>query len=350
MGGLAPPTNKTMKILSIRPNEKAVATYRQTRMLSTLGAKFRKELLRKNENIQIGELAKRFKKLGDIWQIKYIEDRHTLDVLYTMRNAVGAKIVIDIDDNVWQMPLRNIAIFKKNGLGDYMSHSRRCINLIESIKAADWVTVSTEPLKNKLKTINQNIVTLPNLIDPKEWKFKRKKHDKIRIGWIYSPTHIPDIDVVKDAIKEIYKKYQDKIEIVVFGTTIDIFDEVPITKIQGVDFKDYPKMLTEAGIDISICPLEDNEFNKCKSNIKWLESTLAGACVVASKVYPYETSIKDGKTGYLAKGKSQWVKKISYLIESEEKRNEMTSNALKEVLEYDFRKDTKWKLFYEAIS
>lgn len=105
------------------------------------------------------------------------------------------------------------------------------------------------------------------------------------------------------------------------------------------------------GIDISVGPLADNDFNKCKSNIKWLESSMAGAAFIGSNVYPYEMSIKHGKTGFIAKTKNQWVKYISWLIDDDGRRNEMAKAAKEEVLKkYNLETNTDWKDFYEKIS
>lgn len=328
-----------MKILCIRPKESAVWNYRMTRPLKDV-AVFRKSLLRKNEEIQLGELAERLYKISPIWNIKYLGDPHTANVIVSMKNAVGAKLVMDIDDNIWQVPVGNIAR-NAEGWDKYVAVNTGLLS------CADYITVATEPLRLALHSINENIEVLPNIVDPKEWLFKRKKHTKIRIGWVWSPTHIPDIPVVAEALEKIYNKYKDEIEIVIFGREHNLF-KFPTTNIKGVPFNEYPRVFTEAGIDISICPLADNDFNKCKSNIKWLESTLAGACVVASKVYPYEHSIKHGKTGYLADSTNQWVKHLSYLIENKEKRQEVAHNALQTVLK-EYTSNDKWIKFYQSL-
>lgn len=332
-----------MKIVTLQHKDSAVFNYRfQRPIIDGLGGNKQKKLLKENEEIQLGELAKRWKKKADVVVIKYIDHRHTLDVLYTLRNIGGFKVVIDIDDNLWQIPIDN------PNHGTLKQFSNRAIMLIESIKAADWVTVSTENLKAILEPINSNIEVLPNYIDPSEWKFKRKKHKKVRIGWVWSPTHIPDMPEVAKALKKISQR--GDVEIVIFGTEKDIFD-FPTTNIKGVKYTEYPRVFMEEGIDISIAPLANNEFNKAKSNIKWLESTMAGAAFIGSNVYPYEFSVKDGKTGYLAKNTSQWIKKMTYLIENPEKRAEMVKNAKKEVLEkYSLSNLEKWRKFYEGIS
>jgi glycosyltransferase involved in cell wall biosynthesis len=332
-----------MKLLGIIPRRSAVTVYRVIRPLEKLGGKIRFSLLRKNERIKTKLLAERLKKQGDVWIIKYIEDLTTANLIVGMKNMVGATLVVDIDDNVWQVPQGS------SQLKNLEAHANQCIMTLELIKAADALVVSTEPLKEALKEFCPKVGVLPNLIDPKDWHFKRKKHDKVRIGWIYSHTHIPDIREVKGALNKIKEKYGDRVEIIIFGSDLRVFDIDPI-HYWGVKFKDYPKRLTELSLDISVCPLADNDFNKCKSNIKWMESTMAGAAVVASDVYPYSSSILHGYSGYIAKTEGQWVKHLSWLVESKELRERLVANARKEVLEnYDINKDTKWSEFYGSL-
>lgn len=331
---------KYTKILCLRYQDSVVYDYRFNRpLVEQMGAKIRKTLLTKNQKKTIQQLSDEYSK-NDVVVIKYIDDRYTLDILYTMRNKGTFKIVCDLDDNIWQIPVGNLA------MSTAQKHANRIMSLTESVKCADYVTVSTVPLKDALDPLNDNVVVLPNYIDPKDWTFKRKAHKKVRIGWVWSPTHIPDMFVVWDALREI--SLRDDVEIVIFGTEIDVFKDIKTTNIGGVDYKDYPKLFMEAGIDISIAPLEDNDFNKCKSNIKWLESTMAGAVFIGSDVYPYTHSIKDGKTGYIAKNTSQWKKKMTYLIENKVKRAEMVKEARKEVLE-KYTSGQCFKDFYTSI-
>lgn len=331
------------KILAIRHKKSSVNNYRLDMPLGNIGATFAKELMKKDDVLTVGELAKKLKKKGEVWVIKYIDHLKTLDVLFSCRKAEGTKIVVDLDDNIWQIPFGNVAI------GNPGDHANRIVMVTESVHMADWVTVSTKPLKDAIKKLNPKIAVLPNLINPDDWTFERKKNEKIRIGWSYSPTHIPDIPVVEDALREIYKKYKDKVEIVIFGTEFQLFD-FPTTTIKAVKYDKYPKTFTEAGIDISIGPLENNDFNKCKSNIKWLESSMAGAAFVGSNVYPYKTSIENGVTGLIAKNKKEWVSHLSSLIEDSKLRKNLAKNAKKVVLEkYNLKTNKDWENFYKCL-
>lgn len=341
------------KIIGFIPRKSAVTTYRIIRPFKKIGGKPIRcfgtglgKYLRKKENIKPEDLAKRIKKDGDIWVVKYIEDLNTANLLVWMKNKVGATLVLDIDDNIWQIPEDSIVLKDKE---DIEAHAKRGLWTIEMAKAADAITVSTEPLKNLLAKFNNKIAVLPNLIEPKDWIHKRKKHSKVKIGWIYSHTHYPDVKVIKDALNEVWKKYKDRVEIVIFGSDLQVFDFKPI-HYWGVKFADYPQKLTEISLDISICPIEKNDFNASKSNIKWLESTMSGAAVVASDVYPYSNSILHGYSGYIAKTTGQWVKHLSWLIENKELREKLVKNAREVVLkDFNINKDAKWQEFYGSL-
>lgn len=333
-----------MKILTVKHKDSAVFKYRfDTPLINGLGAKYQRSLLRKNEKILITDLADRFKKKCDVIVIKYIDNYHTLNVLYTMRDYAKFKVIVDVDDNIWGIPFGNIA------RGSERQNANRAMMLAESIKSADGVTVSTDALWKLLKPLNDNIAVLPNLIDVNDWKHKRKKHDKVRIGWVWSPTHIPDNKIAEEPLKKIKEKYGDKVDIVIFGTDVNIFDFDTIN-IPAVKYTEYPKVFTEAGIDISIGALEKNSFNDCKSNIKFLESTMAGAVFIGSEVGAYSSTIKHTKTGYIASTPNQWVKYLSWMIDNPAKRKKIHKAAKEQVLK-NFTTDHLWiyKDFYDSL-
>jgi glycosyltransferase involved in cell wall biosynthesis len=67
--------------------------------------------------------------------------------------------------------------------------------------------------------------------------------------------------------------------------------------------------------DIAIAPLKNIEFNKAKSDLKYLEYAMAGLPVVASDIEAYNKTIIHGQNGFLAKSEEEWFKYLSLLIE-----------------------------------
>ena len=336
------------KILAIYSHHNAVEEYRTFRPLSRIKHKvtFVDYVLKKRR--KVGDIAETLYKKGDIWFIKYLPDNNLPALLLSCRQILRergkkVKIVVDLDDNVFEIPFGNIAMF-------FWGNSK-IEKMASLVKYADLVKCSTEPLKDYVvKNLNDKAVVLKNCLDLDQWEDTEEENDVVKIGWVYSKTHIPDIGECKKAIQEIKKEYGDKISIELFGGDNTVFDVETVVH-EPIEFRQYHYKLMRLNWDISIAPLVDNEFNRGKSNIKWLESTMAGSAFIGSKVAPYTDSIKNGKTGYLCKTKAQWKKALKTLIDDKTKRKEIRQNAYNEIVEkYDIEKEVeKYNQVFENL-
>jgi glycosyltransferase involved in cell wall biosynthesis len=335
------------KILALYSHENAVENYRTIRPLERVEHKVTFQDFIAKKRRTVGEIAETLYKKGDVWFIKYLPENDLPEVLTSCRNILNStgkkvRLIVDIDDNVFEIPFENIASF-------FWSNKRKS-EMAAVLKQADMIIASTNPLKNYLKRFNDNVVVLKNCLDLSQWKDKKKKNKVIKIGWVYSKTHIPDIQRCADAIKEIKEEFGDKISIELLGGDRGVFDcDTKVNK--PVPFTEYPKKLQSLNWDISIAPLADNEFNKGKSNIKWLESTMACSAFIGSNVYPYEHSIKNGETGFICGSKNQWKNALRKLITDEALREGIVKKARKEVTQnYDIDKEVyKYNKLFELI-
>ena len=320
-------------ILSIYTKRNAVEIYRNFRPLEHSGHKvtFIDHIIDNKKRQRLDKIAESLWKKGDIWFIKYIPNNNLLNVLcsakqYLSEQGKKVTLVVDQDDNVFELPWGNLAIF-------YWQRPRY-EKQASLLTTADWVICSTAPLEAYMKRFNEKTVVIPNMIDPKDWNLnrKKKKNKKIKIGWVFSQTHVPDLPVINEALCDIMEEFKDVAEFEMLGGEKHIFG-FDYRAVAGCPFTEFTKKMELLNWDISIAPLTDNKFNECKSNIKWLESTMAGAAFIGSKVYPYEHSIKNGKTGFVCGSKEQWKNALRKLITDEKLRNEMVENARKVVLD-----------------
>lgn len=286
------------------------------------------------EHVDIGgknrlENAFKMKQMGDIWFFKYVDDITPVTHLLTARDVMKTRLVIDIDDDLFSVHPHNYA-YQWHYPGSPKNEALKYL-----ISSANAVTVSTEPLANSMRRLNNNVTVLPNAIDPEIWKvpIKRNTTDKIRIGWILSANHEQDTEIIVPVMQKILKKYPN-VEFWAIGFDSPEFEKLPRYKfVLGTKgYKPYPKFLAGLGLDISVAPLVDDDFNRCKSNIKWMEAAMVEVPTVASRVYPYEYSIRDGETGFLAGNEKQWINSLSKLIESKELREKMAKQAKEQVL------------------
>jgi glycosyltransferase involved in cell wall biosynthesis len=232
--------------------------------------------------------------------------------------AYKKKIVYELDDSLWDVPPENES--KKYWTSDKIASAEAIM------KVCDAITTSTEPLAELLRRYNKNVYVIPNYIPE---VIPIPKFDSIiRIGWPGSVSHRGDFnsDVVR-ALKDIKKKYRQKVELVICGwIPEDLVGHVtfyePVPPFQYLDF------LNEMRLHIGIIPCADNKFNECKSNLKFLEYSITKTASIASAIYPYVNTITED-TGILIKNGSyqEWFESIDRLIQDADLRNRLANSA-----------------------
>lgn len=306
---------------------------------------------------QYGQLAlvKPLLKTVDMVILQMTYDTKAVD--YLTKNKVPYVFEIDdlIDkarkDDPWRKQL-------KPGVKEAMYN---CIN------NAAAVTVTTDYLKEKYKYLNKNIVVLPNYLDLEDWvKPQKNISDTIRIGWAGSISHKADLLFLKPIIEKVVAKHdnvrfiycgyggassKDGITDAAYGE--DVFKGIPRSKreyILGVNTAIWPKKASALEFDIGLAPLIDDEFNKAKSNLKYLEYSWLEVPGVYSPTV-YNNSVTHGKTGFIAETEEDWIKYIDKLIEDEELRRTIATNAKRELLDkYALDKHIKdWEKVYSSI-
>jgi glycosyltransferase involved in cell wall biosynthesis len=88
-----------------------------------------------------------------------------------------------------------------------------------------------------------------------------------------------------------------------------------------VSISDYPEKMASLDLDIAIAPLEDNLFNRCKSNLRLLEYGAMSWPVVCSDVYPYQTN--NPPVFRCSPNTGDWIKALTRLIDDNELRETM---------------------------
>ena len=278
---------------------------------------------------------------------------------------MGKKIVFDNDDT---FHLDKGHPFHKMSREKFDRNLKIKNGIIDNfVKNADLVTTTTKTLAKEYKELNDNVIVLPNCVYPDDWEEPvRNEGDKVRIAISGSAAYSSDFEVIKDYIKELDER--DDVQFILFGMgSKDEREENPETeKIFSDEYKfwdtlknkehapwvkihKYFDTLNELKIDIMLIPRKDNYFNKCKSNLKFLEAAMCEIPVVASSFPdgPYEEL--DGEIGIKLTG--DWKKTIDNLIKNKDKRRAIGKRAKEYVLEnYDITKHAhKWEEAYNKL-
>jgi hypothetical protein len=188
---------------------------------------------------------------------------------------LGIPLWVDYDDHLLEVPAFNRAF-------DVFSEPTIQQNICKILGLASLVTVSTPNLKIAYDTLSKNVHVVPNAIDLRllnyrEVKLKREK----TILWRGSDTHQHDLAFYMDPILQQTAAFADW-KWVYFGYNPWFFPPTPNHFYQKpTDPLYYFRHIHNLKPQIMQVPLADSVFNRCKSNIAWLEGTFAGAvCLV----------------------------------------------------------------------
>lgn len=266
----------------------------------------------------------------DLWITQVIDDVNALQLHKGMSMTHNIPWVVDIDDNIFDVPKNSRAYkhFYPGGMGWTLGEV--------CLKEADAVTVSTEQLAKVVRQLNPNVYVIPNYLDLKLWDHQNSKKDGIRVGWTGGATHWDDLKLLVPVFKDVIAKHPE-VTIVLSGVLPDFFKEFEanIEYHEPVTIQDYPKHLASLGLDIGLAPLVDRPFNQAKSAIKWMEYSALSIPTVASPVGPY----LGPKNLLRAFNKYEWASHIIGLIEDEKMRRKLGDQAFAEVhAEHDARK------------
>lgn len=397
--------NKKIKVLVVPSDKFGVGFYRSVNPHSYLdklyGDEFDVEI---NYNPDYPNLESFLK--YDIIHIHkgLIRDMSLMYNLLDYCKANNIVTVMDIDDN-WdvgpQHPL-------------YQSHKRSGMGkiILENIKRFDYVTTTTQIFANKIKKYNENVQIFPNAIDPTSDQYSSVKNpsNKIRFGFVMGSAHEKDMEQFKGVFNSLPQDVKDKMQVVLCGFdlrgTITIVDkdgkpvqQRPITPTESVWYKyeqvcthnynlcseEYKTFLTNfvkdvqwplidnefyrrewtkdisefakhyRNLDVLFAPLDCNDFNEVKSELKFIEGGFTRTAVIASNFGPYTIGSKsmlgfggeinmDGNCILIddRKKHKDWRKAIIKLVNNPELIKVLQDNMYETVKDkYDIRNVTK---------
>ena len=265
---------------------------------------------------------------ADIVYFQRVTDRNIISESVRARE-MGKKIIYDTDDYMHGLPAHHP--HKRT-----IENSRYLIDQDELCKICDAVTVSTDYLKKVYaERYPVPITVLPNCIRTEDYEcstVNRFKEGRVYLGWAGSSTHFHDLAIVAPALRELAAKHAN-LSLVTFNyhgiekqPYQDAFDGFPMDRrvhIGGTQ----PHMLSNFMrlFDIGIAPLLTNDFNRSKSNCKFLEYAMSHVPMVASDLEPYRPD--RGCSVLIGSNANDWYRALDDLITDPDRRRKLADKA-----------------------
>lgn len=260
------------------------------------------------------------------------------DSITRRARETGQKILADLDDQYWEIPIDNPAFIGTNP--EYNPLYNRDLYW-KQLAACDAVICSTPALQ---KYLNDRIdVATPlhrNMMDLDLWTY----HDTTlsgwypRVGWSGNTLwrHF-DLLHLKGAVGSFVNEHDLEFVHVGYveegpqaGELLGINET--FFQIEQCGFEAFPIAMKQAAFDIGIVPLQECEFNRAKSCLKGMEYAASGIPFVASPLPEYEWF----GVGILAKTPADWRRALESLRDPDF-RAFKAAEAYERVQREDFR-------------
>lgn len=267
------------------------------------------------------------------------DQKEFVKFLKSIQPEIGFKLIYEVDDVVFREEIPDYNKFKFAFDNDEIRQ-----NCIEIINMCDEVTVTCDFMRKiyQEKTGKNEITVIPNFVPEfwmgnlynktKIWNNFDKNKKKPRILYTGSGAHY-DVDNKNNGqddfshVLDFVIKTVDKYQWVFVGSFPPPLQEyVRTNKIEFHNWQsltNYPRFIESLNAQAMIAPLMDNNFNKSKSDIKYIEACVLGIpCLVQDmetyKNAPPQLKFKTGdeleeKLDMLLKNKPQYYRNTEIL-------------------------------------
>lgn len=254
----------------------------------------------------------------------------------------GARVIYALDDNLLDLPGRQPTLASQDKAWPTEEH----IRVVQFfLRQADGVIVPTKALRQRFLGFNPNIVVVPHALDerllirgaPPSGHPLFSPGRKV-IGYMGTLTHDDDLMMVLPALWAVWQRHREEIEFQIVGAlgradTLRALEGLPVRMVNPrPEETEYPLFMlwfsNRLHWHIAIAPLRDTPFNRCKSDIKFLDYSAIGAAGIYSRVPAYELSVRHLETGWLAENDvGAWVEALEELLSNDGLRIQIARNA-----------------------
>jgi len=229
--------------------------------------------------------------LGRYDIVSVLRPRHSrrLERLLSLCHARGIRTVADFDDLIFDPALASESPLVVNGFAQTSRVRERFAGHERALRSFDEITVSTQPLVDAaLRVHPQAHVTLLRNGLSRYWLAHCEKHShdqrhSERVTYLPGTrSHDHDFSSVKSALVDYINGAAER-ELQIVGSLE--FDEQAfangrLLRQSWIDYFSLPGLIARSWV--TIAPLVDNQFNRAKSHIKFIESAALGTPIVCS--------------------------------------------------------------------
>lgn len=262
---------------------------------------------------------------ADILIIHHVCDPDLLPLIAERKNR-GLISVFEIWDNIDDIQPWNLTYqFWKN-------RDNRAL-MYKLISVCDALQTNNQGLLNRFGHLNDQQVIFPNNMSEIPSKVEKRQHDSLIIGWGGSYGHLEDLQWIVPTLVPWFRDHEDaKIAIMGSEDIFSLFADIPVEqKIyrKPGSISEYYNFLDT--IDIGLAPLKNTPYNRCRSDVKFIEYAAYGVVPLLQDLKPYQNGNIPAETRCLFKNPEQLVDLLNELAVKSELRQKVAEKAFEHI-------------------
>ncbi len=301
------------------------------RFRSVLNALQREAKVQCHDIIQKAFLGQRrrcsFRDDQDIILIARVRNLEHLKRIFGFAESRGLPVVYETDDLLLCDRRSNAPAERAGELADYL-------------RLSAGIVTSTPYLADQLRIHNGQTVVFPNLLDPAIWDIRvpvRAGETKpLKICCIGTGLMHENLSLIVPAMEHCAERYREDVIFCLWGNAKYLDERVKKMKNvtifdKKMPYKAFSRKLQHASYDLGVVPLSDLQFNRAKSNIKYLEYAVSGIPAILSRVEAY-AGLSHGETCLLVENDPDaWMQEICRMVEDRGLRTGCAERAYDDV-------------------
>lgn len=252
--------------------------------------------------------------------------------IYDGLRKTDSKLYVDFDDMMFKLYGEELP--KYNFCKSKFDINETTRVLKDNLDRIDKIVVSTEFLKRAIvDNFNYDRVeVIENMLPRWLYHFDRRnstRYDKPRVLYAGGMTHYgldgKDTGDFSKPLIEFLRKNIDKIELIFIGPVpwflSDLSDR--IVSIPFVNVLQLPRLLHDIQPDFYLAPLRECVFNKCKSDLKYLEACTIGSVCIGSAFDDSPYSMIDERSKIYSTMNANHIEKMFFDLWYKDNYNEV---------------------------
>jgi glycosyltransferase involved in cell wall biosynthesis len=264
---------------------------------------------------------------ADVLVLNMVCDADLLTVV-SERAARGQVTVYEVNDDV-------ACIQPSNPVAAYFANPHHQLLFRRLVRTATAAQFSTPELVRTYGFLNSRQAVFPNQLSRAAAPKPKRADARTVIGWGGSAGHLEDLALIAEPLMELVAARDDVVLHLMGSERITaLFAALAPAKKRLVtpgSLDDYYAFV--AGLDIGLAPLTDTGFNRCRSDVKFLEYALHGVVPVVRGLAPYADTVEHGKTGFLFDTNEQMFATLLALLDDPAQRAHVGEQARKYAVE-----------------